>query len=334
MQFLVSSKMQRHSYISGKIPASYQKHRLPGAHVTFTSGPFGCVLCQEITGEDWTIQQQQFFISRTVRLYPYTNRPLVALHCMMAGSIPCLLEGYGKLLLREQAFGIYYIPAAGHNIAFFTKGYFESFHIAFSPAYLSFFARQHTPLKDILLRMQDTTGNGAAIPSFPLSLKARSLIDQIRHTTADRDRQILHQSRINDLMLQYAATLEGQQRKETPTTGRHERTIQQLADHILENLEKPLSVPTLARMAGLHVLTLEREFKRTFHQTLISYIQRQRLERAAMLLTADTAPVSEVAFLSGYSDPSYFGKVFKQRYGNTPSTYRKKWKKATDNGLL
>ncbi|MBQ5777968.1 MAG: AraC family transcriptional regulator, partial [Oscillospiraceae bacterium] len=43
------------------------------------------------------------------------------------------------------------------------------------------------------------------------------------------------------------------------------------------------------------------------------------LEYAFSLINETTYPISEISRMSGYNDPLYFGKVFKNKYGVSPS---------------
>ena len=51
-------------------------------------------------------------------------------------------------------------------------------------------------------------------------------------------------------------------------------------------------------------------------------IKTQRLNLAAELLKDATLTVAEVCYKVGISDPHYFTKLFKQRFGISPKRYR------------
>ena len=51
------------------------------------------------------------------------------------------------------------------------------------------------------------------------------------------------------------------------------------------------------------------------------YLTKKRMENAKKLMREGKRSISDIAFLSGYSDPLYFSKVFKQAYGSSPSEY-------------
>jgi AraC family transcriptional regulator, positive regulator of tynA and feaB len=64
-------------------------------------------------------------------------------------------------------------------------------------------------------------------------------------------------------------------------------------------------------------------------ESFSAYVLRQRLDRCALML-ADPAlsgqTITEIAFQTGFSNPTWFGQAFKARYGATPRDYRNKKK--------
>ena len=54
----------------------------------------------------------------------------------------------------------------------------------------------------------------------------------------------------------------------------------------------------------------------------VQYITRKRIERAELLLLTENLPVKEVAFELGFSDLSYFIRLFKKVTGKTPGENR------------
>ena len=65
-----------------------------------------------------------------------------------------------------------------------------------------------------------------------------------------------------------------------------------------------------------------RYFKNTFNTTLSDYIMKLRLERAELLLTSTSLPVTDISLQTGFNNISFFIRSFKQAYGLTPLQYR------------
>ena len=51
-------------------------------------------------------------------------------------------------------------------------------------------------------------------------------------------------------------------------------------------------------------------------------VLEEQMKESEKLLKTSNVPISKVALLSGYQEPSYFMKVFKKYFGCTPSQYR------------
>jgi AraC-like DNA-binding protein len=335
MQYLVSGKMLAGTTICHDIPKKYQHLQFPFAtHFEFTSGPFGAMLNQAVANDDWVIQLMHFFISKPVRMCPFSPRPLGALHCMLAGHLPCTLKGFGDVVLHEKELHFSYVPAGARNLALFSKGYYESFQIGFSPGYLARFAQNGSPLKDVCYKLENSLPESGYAGSCPLSLQAMEQIEKIRDCPLkDARRHLFYQARINDLMLLYISALEDSHHPKE-TINRYEEKMRQLSVYITDNLEKPLMIARLADQLGLHLHVAQKEFKKVYHQTIKSFIQEQRMKRAILLLTEGKMPVIEVAYTVGYSDGAYFSNVFKKLFGITPTAYQKMKKAITDKDLL
>jgi Response regulator containing CheY-like receiver domain and AraC-type DNA-binding domain len=95
--------------------------------------------------------------------------------------------------------------------------------------------------------------------------------------------------------------------------------IQQfVGDHYAENL-------TLAEISG-HVYLSQTYvsllFKQETGETIYDYLIKVRIEKAKQLLCDPRMKFYEICEAVGYTDPSYFSKLFKRMTGLTPSTYR------------
>lgn len=79
----------------------------------------------------------------------------------------------------------------------------------------------------------------------------------------------------------------------------------------------------VAETLGLSHEYLARIYRDRTGTTLTDAIRERRMTRAALLLKNTDLPVSQVASLCGFEDPSYFTRVFRKTYGMTPGAYRK-----------
>jgi AraC family transcriptional regulator len=88
------------------------------------------------------------------------------------------------------------------------------------------------------------------------------------------------------------------------------------------NLAQPLTVPALARMAGVSHNHLTRLFHAETGLTVIAYIRQRRLTRARHLLVASTLSIPAVAASVGIPDLQAFNKSCRRELGASPRAVR------------
>jgi AraC family transcriptional regulator len=80
-------------------------------------------------------------------------------------------------------------------------------------------------------------------------------------------------------------------------------------------------VRDIAARAGVHPVYLARQFRRFFGSSVVSYLKRRRVTRAADLIASSSLPLSTIAFQSGFADQSHLSRSFRSGTGLTPGTY-------------
>jgi AraC-like DNA-binding protein len=85
-----------------------------------------------------------------------------------------------------------------------------------------------------------------------------------------------------------------------------------------------LCVQHIAEVLGCSADYLSHLFHTETKERLTHYIQRIRIEGAILALETTKLTVSEIAYASGFADPAYFARVFKQHKGMTPQEFRSK----------
>ncbi len=92
---------------------------------------------------------------------------------------------------------------------------------------------------------------------------------------------------------------------------------------VREQFSNPdLSVQDIADALGCSADYLSHLFHVETKERLIHYRQRIRIDGAILALEGTSLNISEIAYASGFSDPAYFARVFKQHKGMTPLEYR------------
>jgi AraC-like DNA-binding protein len=95
-----------------------------------------------------------------------------------------------------------------------------------------------------------------------------------------------------------------------------------IQDQIDTNLS--LSLKEVSQSLQVHPSYLSREFSKYFDDlTFGDYIRKLRIEKSIQLLKESKHSLSEIAYLTGFSDQSHFNRIFKKVMGKNPSAYRK-----------
>lgn len=100
--------------------------------------------------------------------------------------------------------------------------------------------------------------------------------------------------------------------------------ITKIQAYIQEHIEEDISLSAIASRFYLSESHLSRMFKETLQVNFSDYVIEKRLDRAARLLvTCKDLSVSDIMSRLGYTTQSYFSRIFKARFGVTPTQYRR-----------
>ena len=102
------------------------------------------------------------------------------------------------------------------------------------------------------------------------------------------------------------------------------QTVAEMAKKfIFDNYKSKLTISDICSEIGCSKSTLITSFKKQFGTTVNSYVTEVRLKEAANMLAVGDKNIGEIAIQTGFSDQSYFSKVFSAKFGVTPSEYTK-----------
>lgn len=110
--------------------------------------------------------------------------------------------------------------------------------------------------------------------------------------------------------------------------------INKVCDYIDSHLGEDMTLAQLAGVAGFSEFHFHRIFAAMTGETLFCFIQRLRLERAAMLLCINReGNVTQIGADCGFSSPAVFSRAFKKRFGCSPSEFRNSNKDQSESSL-
>lgn len=85
-----------------------------------------------------------------------------------------------------------------------------------------------------------------------------------------------------------------------------------------------LSLQQVSDELEINPAYLSREFSKYFDNLSFGdYIRKLRIEKAITLIESTDYALSEIAYLTGFSDQSHFNRIFKKQTGQNPSFYKK-----------
>lgn len=86
-----------------------------------------------------------------------------------------------------------------------------------------------------------------------------------------------------------------------------------------------LSLQQVSQELEINPAYLSREFSRYFENLSFGdYIRKMRIEKAVHLMETTNYALTEIAYLTGFSDQSHFNRIFKKQMGMKASEYKKK----------
>ena len=100
--------------------------------------------------------------------------------------------------------------------------------------------------------------------------------------------------------------------------------IRQARTILDENFDKHITIPQLARQAGINEAKLKEGFRELFGNSIHTCILQLRLQKAQELLLTTDMSVTDITYVIGYSHVTHFTSLFKKELGLTPTEWRKK----------
>ncbi|PWW06939.1 AraC family transcriptional regulator of arabinose operon [Mangrovibacter plantisponsor] len=112
-----------------------------------------------------------------------------------------------------------------------------------------------------------------------------------------------------------------------PQSNRHnvDPRINALCDYLNNNIADEMTVDALAKMVFLSPSRLAHLFRSEMGETIFSWREKQRVNRARALMQSTELSVSNIAEAVGYSDAMYFSRIFRRHNGVAPREYKKRY---------
>ena len=104
----------------------------------------------------------------------------------------------------------------------------------------------------------------------------------------------------------------------------YQARMRRVLDYIDRHLDRDLDLETVSGVAAFSKFHFHRQFTATFGLSVHRYVQLARMKRASYRLAyMDAQSVTDIAMDAGYDAPDAFARAFRQRFGQSPSSFRK-----------
>ena len=109
----------------------------------------------------------------------------------------------------------------------------------------------------------------------------------------------------------------------TQANTEYAQRIDRVIDHLRANLDRPVKLAELAKVACFSEFHFHRIFRAVSGETLNNFTNRLRLEKAARLLRYSEQSLTDIALNCGFSSSATFSRAFRSGYDTSPSQFRK-----------
>jgi AraC family transcriptional regulator len=97
---------------------------------------------------------------------------------------------------------------------------------------------------------------------------------------------------------------------------------QRLRSYIEGQLDSSIRATDLAGLVRLSPSHFSRAFRKTFGESPLAYVMKQRVRRAQELMLSSRLPLSQVALECGMCDQAHLSRTFRRIVGINPKTWR------------
>jgi AraC-like DNA-binding protein len=134
-----------------------------------------------------------------------------------------------------------------------------------------------------------------------------------------------HQRDLLDLLELIASRMaHADERHLAPEPGRTRMHLGRAVTFIEVHLGEHLTLPIIARAAGVSSRSLVRMFRKELGSSVVEFILHRRVARACDLLRTTDRTCAEIAFETGFGSVQHFNRVFRRQQSSSPGQWRQR----------
>jgi AraC-like DNA-binding protein len=306
---------------------------LPRFTNTCAKGGYGTINCDHFSGEGFSVWYTRYDLIDEITWTAQGNLHDFGLHIPLYGSV--VDDRYSKAGPGGNEIAVSYMPFFTHLPA--TVGSrFCTIDIRYSRRYLENFEGFYGMLVRVLAGVYTGGKTGGVVMGDAFRFMSLEIAEQAasiaRYNMAESMAARYYESAVNGIIVTAVNRLctLANAPAETYSAYDKERT-KAVRDLIASDLGTRLTIPQLARKAGLNASKLQTCFKQLYGVTIFDFSRSERLNLARYLLRETPDPIHEIAFRCAYSDHPNFTQAFKSRFGCTPESCRAEKKLETNS---
>ncbi|MBE7537789.1 MAG: helix-turn-helix transcriptional regulator [Opitutaceae bacterium] len=102
----------------------------------------------------------------------------------------------------------------------------------------------------------------------------------------------------------------------------HQEAIRQAVSYILAHFHQPIGLSELLRLTSMSRATFARQFRRHAGRSFSTFLNQVRLQAVCRALRDTTELVGNIALDNGFSQLSFFNRLFRREFGLSPKEFR------------
>jgi len=185
----------------------------------------------------------------------------------------------------------------------------------------SYLAQNHMHELEELLSGGEKLLRLASNQQYQLDMQLHSLQQELTGKKVGADYAV--QAQVCLLLIFLLRNLDSEITSHSAGIHRRRSDMQQVAAFIEEHYADPISLAGIAKIFATNASALSRSFRRYMGVPPINYLNRVRVQAAKGLIETTDMSLTEVCSKVGYESLTYFGRVFREFTGVTPSQYRR-----------
>ena len=272
-----------------------------------------------------TIKPTEFsFVYDAVCLPPDLQIPL---HSQASWELSCIITGEGTRLLSDvsEPFAegeVVMIPSGVQHCWYFNKdktdkdGNIENITIFFSSDFLNNVALCFPEFSDHIKHMQEAPN----VVIFSGEVRQRIYLLMLRMREESAEKRVLT---FMEILLIISEDRTGRIIVNSKPRSKGEVRMSQIRSFVNCNYGREISIDEVVTHVGMNKSAFCTFIKKETGMTFTNYVNDIRLNLAAASLKTSDQSICEIGASVGLTDTPYFCRIFKKKFGMTPTEYRK-----------